>query len=353
MTKWSSACAQFRNAIETRRSASASSENGGTARESMLHVFPRTRPLAYNASRRDSPIRFLQVRAHCAYGSGRSARRTAASIGRSGANMSKQSAGILMVRRDPNGWSVLLVHPGGPFWAKKDFGAWSIPKGEYSAGEDPLAVAVREFEEETGVRPKGEFRPLGEVRQAGGKRVLAWAVEGDLDPAEVKSNSFEIEWPPKPRAKRSWRASASSSTGWRGCWADRHARFSLPFWGGSPPKAAGWGHFTSPHPARHCASRHPPLRGGKASQSSVRRKRVTAMVIATSIRPASQIASISRSVSVEPLSRIARTMRMKCVSGRHCPTHCAHSGMPANGNMKPDSRMFGRKNMKVIWIACS
>ncbi len=116
--------------------------------------------------------------------------------------MPKQSAGILLYRRDPNGWSVLLVHPGGPFWAKKDFGAWSLPKGEYSPGEDPLAVAVREFEEETGVRPKGEFRPLGEVRQAGGKRVLAWAVEGDLDPAEVKSNSFEIEWPPKSGRKQ-------------------------------------------------------------------------------------------------------------------------------------------------------
>ena len=118
--------------------------------------------------------------------------------------MPKQSAGILMYRRDKSGWSALLVHPGGPFWAKKDFGAWSIPKGEYAAGEDPLAVAVREFEEETGVRLKGEFRPLGEVRQAGGKRVLAWALEGDLDRAGLKSNSFEIEWPPKSGRKRSF-----------------------------------------------------------------------------------------------------------------------------------------------------
>ena len=116
--------------------------------------------------------------------------------------MPKQSAGILMYRRDPGGWSVLLVHPGGPFWAKQDLGAWSIPKGEYAAGEDPLAVAVREFEEETGARLKGEFRPLGEVRQAGGKRVLAWAVEGDLDPAGLTSNSFELEWPPKSGRKR-------------------------------------------------------------------------------------------------------------------------------------------------------
>jgi predicted NUDIX family NTP pyrophosphohydrolase len=116
--------------------------------------------------------------------------------------MAKQSAGILMYRRDGNAVTVLLVHPGGPFWAKKDLGAWSLPKGEYGPGEDPLTVAVREFEEETGVRPKGEFRPLGEVRQAGGKRVLAWAVEGDLDPAGIQSNSFEIEWPPKSGHKQ-------------------------------------------------------------------------------------------------------------------------------------------------------
>ena len=118
--------------------------------------------------------------------------------------MSKQSAGILMYRRDPKDLSVLLVHPGGPFWAKKDLGAWSIPKGEYGPGEDPLAVAVREFEEETGTEPKGEFRPLGEVRQAGGKHVLAWAVEGDLDPAEIKSNSFEMEWPSRSGRKQSF-----------------------------------------------------------------------------------------------------------------------------------------------------
>jgi len=118
--------------------------------------------------------------------------------------MAKQSAGILMYRRDPGGLSVLLVHPGGPFWAKKDLGAWSIPKGEYSAGEDPLGIAVREFEEETGVRLEGEFRPLGEVRQAGGKRVIAWALEGDLDPAAIRSNAFELEWPPKSGRKQSF-----------------------------------------------------------------------------------------------------------------------------------------------------
>jgi predicted NUDIX family NTP pyrophosphohydrolase len=118
--------------------------------------------------------------------------------------MPKQSAGILMYRRDGSGLSVLLVHPGGPFWAKKDLGAWSIPKGEYGPGEDPLAVAVREFEEETGTRLTGEFRPLGEVRQAGGKHVRAWALEGDLDPAAIRSNAFELEWPPKSGRKQSF-----------------------------------------------------------------------------------------------------------------------------------------------------
>ena len=98
--------------------------------------------------------------------------------------------------------AVLLVHPGGPFWARKDFGAWSIPKGEYAADEDPLLVAQREFAEETGVRPRGKFRPLGDVTQAGGKHVIAWAVEGDLDPAALVSNLFELEWPPRSGRKR-------------------------------------------------------------------------------------------------------------------------------------------------------
>ena len=115
--------------------------------------------------------------------------------------MPKRSAGILMYRRAVLGLELLLVHPGGPFWKKRDAGAWSIPKGEYSAGEDPLAVAVREFEEEIGARLAGEFRPLGEVVQKGGKIVAAWAVEGDLDPATIRSNTFEIEWPPKSGRK--------------------------------------------------------------------------------------------------------------------------------------------------------
>ena len=102
-----------------------------------------------------------------------------------------------MYRRGEKGLEVLLVHPGGPFWAKKNLCAWSIPKGEYSDAEDPLAVAVREFEEETGLHPQGDFRALGELMQPGRKIVKAWAVEGDFDVATLKSNVFELEWPPR------------------------------------------------------------------------------------------------------------------------------------------------------------
>ena len=91
---------------------------------------------------------------------------------------------------------VFLVHPGGPFWAKKDLGAWSIPKGEYDPGEDPIAAARREFQEETGCVAAGPFTPLTPVKQGSGKIVTAWAVEGDCDPATIKSNTFSIEWPP-------------------------------------------------------------------------------------------------------------------------------------------------------------
>jgi predicted NUDIX family NTP pyrophosphohydrolase len=106
-----------------------------------------------------------------------------------------------MYRRGKNGLEVLLVHPGGPFWAKKDLGAWSIPKGEYSEAEEPLAVAVREFEEETGLRPLGVFQPLGELLQPSRKIVTAWAMPGDFDTATLKSNTFEMEWPPKSGRK--------------------------------------------------------------------------------------------------------------------------------------------------------
>jgi len=118
--------------------------------------------------------------------------------------VAKRSAGLLMYRGSGARIAVLLVHPGGPFWAKKDLGAWSIPKGEYASDEDALAVAQREFAEETGAQPRGKFRPLGEIVQAGGKRVAAWAVEGDFDPATLVSNTFETEWPPRSGRTRSF-----------------------------------------------------------------------------------------------------------------------------------------------------
>ena len=110
----------------------------------------------------------------------------------------RRSAGILLHRVADRGPEVLLVHPGGPFWAKKDLGAWSIPKGEYAPDEDPRACALREFEEETGTRlPATELIELGAVVQKGGKEVTAWAVRGDLDPASVRSNTFTMQWPPR------------------------------------------------------------------------------------------------------------------------------------------------------------
>jgi predicted NUDIX family NTP pyrophosphohydrolase len=118
--------------------------------------------------------------------------------------MPKRSAGILMYRRPDARLELLLVHPGGPFWARKDLGAWSIPKGEYSQGEDALAVAKREFEEETGARPQGDFLPLGELVQPGRKIVTAFALEGDFDPSGLKSNLFDLEWPPKSGRKQSF-----------------------------------------------------------------------------------------------------------------------------------------------------
>jgi predicted NUDIX family NTP pyrophosphohydrolase len=100
-----------------------------------------------------------------------------------------------MYRRSPNGVEVLLVHPGGPFWARKDLGAWSIPKGEFDPTEEPLEAARREFAEETGAAVQGHFWPLAPVRQAGGKTVHAWAVEGEFDPATLRSSTFTLEWP--------------------------------------------------------------------------------------------------------------------------------------------------------------
>jgi predicted NUDIX family NTP pyrophosphohydrolase len=115
--------------------------------------------------------------------------------------MPKRSAGLLLYRRKGESLDVFLVHPGGPFWAKKDLGAWSIPKGEYSADEDALIAARREFAEETGFPAPSHAVPLGELKQAGGKIVVAWAAEGDCDPAKLVSNLCSIEWPPRSGRK--------------------------------------------------------------------------------------------------------------------------------------------------------
>jgi predicted NUDIX family NTP pyrophosphohydrolase len=111
--------------------------------------------------------------------------------------MAKLSAGLLVYRQREGGVEVFLVHPGGPFWQNKDTGAWSIPKGEFTSGEEPLAAARREFREETGFEPIGSFIPLEPRKQPSGKMVHAWAFEADLDPAALRSNMFQFEWPPK------------------------------------------------------------------------------------------------------------------------------------------------------------
>jgi len=112
--------------------------------------------------------------------------------------MKKQSAGLLVYRKQGNNVEVLIAHMGSPWWAKKDLGAWSIPKGEYTEGEDAMKTAKREFEEELGKKsPGGKWQELGTVEQSNNKTVIAWAVEGDLDATSIKSNTFEIEWPPR------------------------------------------------------------------------------------------------------------------------------------------------------------
>jgi len=111
--------------------------------------------------------------------------------------MAKESAGLLMFRKRPGELEFLLVHPGGPFWKNKDAGAWTIPKGEIAPGEDALATAKREFEEELGLKAEGSFIELKPIKQKGGKVVKAWAFEGDCDHGQVKSNTFTMEWPPR------------------------------------------------------------------------------------------------------------------------------------------------------------
>lgn len=118
--------------------------------------------------------------------------------------MAQQSAGILLYRKIHKTLEVLLVFPGGPFFARKDAGYWTIPKGEFAPGESPLQAAIREMEEETGYRPQGTFIPLGSIKQKSGKVVHCWAVEGDLDITTLVSNTFELEWPPKSGKRKSF-----------------------------------------------------------------------------------------------------------------------------------------------------
>lgn len=118
--------------------------------------------------------------------------------------MPRQSAGILLYRRRGPALEVLLVHPGGPYWAGKDLGAWTIPKGELAEHEDPLAGARRELAEETGLAPDGPFLALTPIRQRAGKIVHAWACAGDCDPTQLRSNTFEMEWPPRSGKRASF-----------------------------------------------------------------------------------------------------------------------------------------------------
>lgn len=116
----------------------------------------------------------------------------------------KTSAGLLLYRQLPSGIEVLLARPGGPYWHGKDVGAWTIPKGELQPREEPLAAALREWAEETGFPAAPPFHSLGEVVQKGGKRVLAWAFEGDCEPQAIRCNSFEMEWPPRSGRRQSF-----------------------------------------------------------------------------------------------------------------------------------------------------
>jgi predicted NUDIX family NTP pyrophosphohydrolase len=111
--------------------------------------------------------------------------------------MTKKSAGLLMYRRRNGKLEIMLVHPGGPFWVKKDLGSWSIPKGEYTNEEDPLEVAKREFQEETSFKAEGEFMALTPIKQPSGKLITIWTFEGDCDASKIKSNTFTMEWPPR------------------------------------------------------------------------------------------------------------------------------------------------------------
>ena len=133
----------------------------------------------------------------------------------------KLSAGILVYRRLGGEMEVFLVHPGGPFWAKKDEGAWSIPKGEYTAGEDPLTVAKREFQEELGRAPEGDFHPLGEIMQSGGKAVVAWAAEGNFDVANLQYEVVDRRSGPRRSSLVSKERDGKRRRGWKDFCASR------------------------------------------------------------------------------------------------------------------------------------
>jgi predicted NUDIX family NTP pyrophosphohydrolase len=163
----------------------------------------------------------------------------------------RMSAGLLLYRSVQGTLEVLLVHPGGPYWAKRDDGAWSLPKGEYGVDEDPLGVAIREFREELGLEPPGTPSPafLGELRQPSGKRVRAWALPGDLDVGTVRSNAFTMEWPPRSGVTREF--PEVDRAGWFGLEAARQKlvpgqvpfidRLSALLQGGGPTSARAHG----------------------------------------------------------------------------------------------------------------
>jgi predicted NUDIX family NTP pyrophosphohydrolase len=133
--------------------------------------------------------------------------------------MKKASAGLLLYRHAAGALEVMLVHPGGPYWARKDEGSWSIPKGEIEPDEEAMAAARREFQEETGAAVSGEFLPLHPVRLRSGKVIHAWAVSADFDPSQLRSNLFSMEWPPKSGQQREF--PEADRAGWFGIDAAR------------------------------------------------------------------------------------------------------------------------------------
>jgi len=168
--------------------------------------------------------------------------------------MAKRSAGLAMYRVRNGALEILLVHPGGPLWAKKDNGAWFLPKGELEDGEDELAAAKREFEEETTLKPSGPFFALGTVKQKGGKIVAAWAFEGDCDPSALESNTFKMEWPPRSGKQREFPE------------IDRAAFFTLEA-ARTKMHSAEFEFFTRVEAVRSSASAAPPMRPGGTNPS--------------------------------------------------------------------------------------